>query len=158
MNRRATVATVSALALVAAGVTPALAVAGKAKHKDLKGTWSFTDLTVDPTPSAMGIDPVTPARDGYCVGKLPDGPADTTKQTLKVAGPGTLTVAGKNIGDWAMEVRDAKGTFLTGSDGGTPEVKEGVLIPLRKPGAYTVVFCNLGGAPTADATYSYKYR
>jgi hypothetical protein len=158
MNRRATVATVSALALAAAGLAPAFASPAKAKHKNLTGTWTFTDFTIDPTPSAMGVDPVTPPRDGYCVGKLPDGPADHTTETLKIAGRGTLTVAGDNTGDWAMEVRDSKGTFLTGSDGGTPEVKEGVLIPLRKAGTYTVVFCNLGGVPTADATYSYKYR
>jgi hypothetical protein len=158
MNRRGTVATVSALALAAAGLTPALASPTSVKHKNFKGTWTFTDFTVDPTPSAMGVAPKTPARDGYCVGTLPDGPADETTQKVKIAGRGTLTVLGANTGDWAMEVRDAKGTFLAGSDGDMPQDKEGVPVALRKPGTYSVTFCNLGGAPTTDATYSFKYR
>jgi hypothetical protein len=55
-------------------------------------------------------------------------------------------------------VTDKNGVILGGSDGGLPQDKEGVLLPIRKKGVYTVTFCNLGGAPTADAAYSYKYR
>ena len=65
---------------------------------------------------------------------------------------------GNNTGDWAMELRDAKGHFIAGSDGGLPQDKEGLGgVTITKPGTYSVVFCNLGGAPTATATYSYKY-
>jgi hypothetical protein len=154
MNRRRTVATVSALALAAAGATPALA-AVTAKHKALKGSWTFTDFTPDPTVSVMNS---AKKLDPHCDGDVPAGPMDVNAQKIKVSGPGTLTVVGNNTLDWAMEVRDRKGIQLTSSDGGLPQDTEGVVLPLRKAGTYTVVFCNLGGAPTADATYSYKYR
>lgn len=157
MDRRATLACVTLVAVAAAGVTPALATTDRHRPKNVKGTWSFIDATVDPTPSTMGLVPGT-NRDGYCVGNLPAAPSDVNSYKIKVLGPGMLSVAGDNIGDWAMEIRDAKGTFLTGSDGGTPEVKEGAMLTVTKPGIYTVVYCNLGGAPTVKAKYSYKYR
>jgi len=158
MNRRGTVAALAIAAVGAAGITPALAAPAKAKPKPLKGTWSYTDVTVDPTPSAMGAAPGTPARDGFCVGTVPSAPSDVNTHTLKVTGKGTLTVTGNNTLDWAMEIRDAKGTFLGGSDGGFPQDKEGTVLAVSKPGTYKVVFCNLGGAPTATAAYTYKYR
>jgi hypothetical protein len=67
-------------------------------------------------------------------------------------------VLGDNTLDWAMELNDSKGHTLAASDGGLPQDKEGIVAPVKKAGTYTVVFCNLGGAPTATATYSYKYR
>ena len=156
MNRRGTVAALAIAAVGVAGAAPALAAP---KPKPLKGTWSFTDTTPDPTPSAMGVAPGTPARDGYCVGTEPSAPTDVNTQTIKVKGKGALTVLGDNNGDWAMEVRDAKNHFIAGSDGGLPQDKEGIAgLAITKPGAYKVVFCNLGGAPTASATYSFKYR
>jgi hypothetical protein len=156
MNRRGTVATVSMLALVAAGVTPAIATVAKAKPKDLKGSWSFTDFTPDPTVSVMNS---AKSLDPHCDGTVPASPLDVNAQKIKVAGRGVLTVLGDNTLDWAMEVLDPKGMQLASSDGGLPQDKESVVgVPLRKAGTYTVVFCNLGGAPTADATYTYKYR
>jgi hypothetical protein len=155
MNRRAAVATVSILAMGAAGLTPALAATGRAKPKPLKGSWSFTDFTADPTVTvlaqAKGADP-------YCHGTLPAGPSDVNSHSLTVKGRGTLTVIGSNTGDWAMEVRDAKGHVLAGSDGGGPNDQEGALLPLGKAGKYSVVYCNLTGAPTATAKYTFKYR
>ncbi len=87
MNRRATVATCAALVVGVAGITPALATATAtaAKHKPLKGTWSFTDFTADPTVSVTNTAKSTAA---YCNGNLPDGPADETSHTLKVKGRG----------------------------------------------------------------------
>ena len=155
MNRRGTIATVSALALVTAGVAPALASAAKATPKPLKGTWTFTDVTPDPTVSVLNT---AKSLGPHCKGALPAAPVDVNDQKLKVAGRGTLTVVGNNTLDWAMEVLDAKGQQLASSDGDLPQDKEGVAVPLRKAGTYTVVFCNLGGAPTATAAYSYKYR
>jgi hypothetical protein len=155
MNRRATVATAAVLVVGAAGITPALAASGKAKPKPLKGSWSYTDFTPDPTITVMNsAKSLTP----HCNGDVPAGPMDVTKHVIKVAGRGTLTVEGTNTGDWAMEVRDAKGHQLTASDGGLPQDQEGVLLPLTKAGSYSVIFCNLTGAPTASAKYTYVYR
>src|SRR4051812_14332672 len=154
MNRRAVITT-AALTAVAAAITPALASPAQHTLKPLKGTFSYTDVTPDATITGLGE---AGKRVGYCKGTLPAAPADVNVHTLKVAGPGTLTVAGANTLDWAMEVRDAKGILLAGSDGTGPTDAEGTVVPLRKAGAYQVIYCNLTGAPTATAAYSYKYR
>jgi hypothetical protein len=153
MNRRGTIAALALLAVGAAGVTPALAAPAKAKP--LKGSWSFTDTTPDPTVSVMNT---AKSLGPHCDGDVPAAPVDVNAHTLKVKGKGTLTVNGANTGDWAMDVRDAKNKQLASSDGGFPQDKEGIVLAISKPGSYTVIFCNLGGAPTASATYTYKYR
>jgi hypothetical protein len=160
MNRRVTVAAVTALAVGAAGVLPALAApdGATAKRKPVKGTWSFTDATPDPTVSLMGLQDPLPARDGYCVGTLPAAPSDVNVHTLKIKAAGYLRVAGTHTGDWAMEIRDSKNTLLGGADGGLPQVQEGTLVTIRKAGTYKVIYCNLGGAPTASAKYTFRYR
>jgi hypothetical protein len=155
MDRRAAVATITAAVVGAAGAAPALASPGKAKPKPLKGKWSFTDVTADPSVTALGL---AGKRQGYCVGELPAASTDVNSHPIKVAGKGTLEVAGSTTGDWAMEVRDAKGRLLAGSDGGKPQDQEGTVVPLAKAGTYTVIYCNLTGAPTATATYTYRYR
>jgi hypothetical protein len=156
MNRRATLATGIAVATAAAGLTPALATASKARPKPLKGSWSFTDTTPDP---AVTVLDAAGKRSGYCVGEVPSSPADVNTAVLKTAGPGTLTVRGTTTGDWAMELRDKKNNLLGGSDGATPQDQEGVTgVALRKAGSYKIVFCNLGGSPAATATYSFIYR
>jgi hypothetical protein len=152
MKRRAVIAAAGIVAIGVAGVSPALA---KSKPKPIKGTWSFTDFTPDPTVTVLGT---AKGADPYCHGTLPEGPADSTTQQLKIAGKGLLTVTGTNTGDWAMEVDDAKGNLLAGSDGSSPQDQEGLALPLTKAGTYTVHFCNLTGAPTATAKYSFVYR
>lgn len=158
MNRRRTaVATVTLVGMVAGGLTPALATtAKKHKAKPLKGTFSYTDTTPDPTVSVVNS---ANSATGYCKGGVvPAGPGDVNSHTLKVTGRGTLTVAGHTTGDWAMMITDRKGTILTGSDGGFPQDQEGAILPITKAGTYSVVYCNLGGAPTATADYRFKPR
>jgi hypothetical protein len=151
MNRRRVVATVSALALGGAGLTPALAASGKAKPKPLSGTWSYTDTTPDPT--------VVANSDGssHCHGKVPASPADVNSHTLKVNGRGTLSVTGQNKLDWAMEVRDKAGNVITGNDGTSPTSAEGTVIGL-KPGTYSVVYCSAEGEPTITVTYKFVFK
>jgi hypothetical protein len=154
MHRRVTVA-VAALATAALTASPALAMSTakkKPKPKPIKGSWSFTDTTPDPTVSATSLD--DPSE--HCHGKLPAGPADVNTGTIKVSGRGVLTVTGSVIGDWAMEVRDSKGRVLAGDDENPPK-SESTSVDLTK-GTWTVVFCNLSGAPTASATYLFVYR
>ena len=156
MDRRGLVATLVALALGASFMTPALASPVRHKPKPLKGTWTFTDTTPDPSATASSYQT---GNDPYCHdGHVPAAPVDRNSYTLKVKGPGTLTIVGNNTLDWAMEVNNAKGVTLGSSDGGLPDDKEGIVAPLKAAGTYTVVFCNLGGGPTATATYTYKYR
>jgi hypothetical protein len=158
MNRRAMVATVTALAAGAAGFVPASAGSTSVVGKTVKGTWSYTDVTVDPSPSAMGAAPKLPPRDGYCVGAAPSAPSDVNVHTIKVKGAGYLRVSGTTTGDWAMEIRDSRNHVLAGSDGDVPQAQEGTATLLRKAGTYKVVYCNLGGAPDATAKYSFRYR
>ena len=155
MNRRATVATVAVLVVGAAGITPALASSTKARPKPIKGSWTYTDVTPDPLITVRNTaQKLTP----HCNGDVPPAPTDVNSHTIKIKGRGTLTVDGTNTGDWAMEVRDAKGRQLDASDGGLPQDQEGVLLPLTKAGKYSVIFCNLTGAPNASAKYSFVYR
>jgi hypothetical protein len=150
MNRRATVAVVAAT-LAVAGASPALA---KAKPKPLKGSWSYTDVTPDPTITVLNT---AQSLGPHCNGAVPAAPVDVNTHMITVAGKGTLTVAGNNTLDWAMEVRDAKGHQLAASDGSLPQSLEGTSVDLTK-GTYSVTYCNLTGAPTMTATYSYVYH
>lgn len=162
MNRRATVTTFAALTVGIAGLTPALAAPNSLRGKVLKGTWTYTDVTPDPSPSAMGQElpagPKLPARNGRCVGALPAAPTDVNVHTLKVKGPGTLQVDGTHTGDWAMEVRTSKNKVVGQAAGDLPNVQEGTVVTIRKAGTYKVIYCNLGGAPNATAKYRFRYR
>jgi hypothetical protein len=151
MNRRGTVAALSLAAIGVAGVVPAVAAPAKAKPKPLKGTWSFTDTTPDPSGNAESSDSM------HCRGKLPAGPADVNTHVLKVKRTGTFTVLSSVVGDWAMELDDAKGNIITGDDENPPS-SEGIAGITLKKGTYKVVMCNLEGAPTASADYTFKYR
>jgi hypothetical protein len=156
MNRRATLAAAMIVATGVAGLTPALAAKAKPKPKPkpLAGTWSYTDLTADPSDTALAEAGKHP----YCHDALPPSPADVNAHALKVAGKGLLAVAGTHTGDWAMEVDDAKGNPLATSDGGSPNDQEGTIVDLPKAGTYSVLYCNLTGAPTATAKYKFTYK
>jgi hypothetical protein len=149
MNRRATIA-VAALAVAAVTTAPALAKA-KPKPKPLKGSWSFTDTTPDPSVDAVSDN------SSHCHGKLPAAPTDVNAHNLKVNGRGLLTVSGSTTGDWAMEIRDKHGNSLAGSDGSLPTAQEGTSVDLPK-GTWTVFYCNVTGAPTATASYTFVFH
>ena len=145
MNKRASVAVLSLLAVGVAGAAPALA-GPQASQK--KGTWHFTDATPDPSPDAsLGAD------SSHCHGKLPSAPTDVNAYPVKVKKRATLSVEAHVIGDWAMEVLDAKGAVVAGDDS-NPPASEGVAGVVLKKGTYKVVLCNLSGAPTATADFT----
>ena len=145
MTKRTTVAVLSLLAVGAAGAAPALA---GPQLKQQKGSWSFVDATPDPSPDAsLGAD------SSHCHGKLPSAPTDVNAHAVKVKKRATLSVDAQVIGDWAMEVRDAKGVVVAGDDS-NPPASEGVAGVVLKKGTYSVVLCNLSGAPTATADYT----
>jgi hypothetical protein len=143
------VATV-ALSAAAGALAPAWGAPTRAKAS--KGTWSYTDVTPDPT----YVKNISDAS-SHCHGQLPAAPSDVNSHRLKVTGRGgTLTVAAHVIGDWALEIRNAKGVVVAGDDQ-NPPATEGATLALKK-GTYAVVLCNLEGGPTATADYTFKPR
>jgi hypothetical protein len=154
MSRRAMLAVVTLAAVGVAGSVPALAATHRPRPKPITGSWSFTDYSVDPTPSVTSAAGNHP----YCHDPLPATPADVNAHTIKVKGRGVLTVQGATTGDWGMEVDDAKGRVLATSDGTQPQDQEGTVVDLLRAGTYSVLYCNFGGAPTATAKYRFVYR
>jgi len=144
LRRHAIAATAVLVALGTASLTPANAAT---KPKPFSGSKDYTDTTPDPTGSATdGSD---------CSSMLPGDPLKEAGFAITVPAPGKIKVALDNTGDWALEIRDPKGTIIGSSDGGTPELKEATTVKAKKAGKYTIIPCNLGGAPTAKVTYSY---
>ena len=144
MLRRHVIATTAVLvALGTVSLTPATA----AKPKPFKGTKAYTDATADPTGSA------TDGED--CTSLLPAPFPHEKGFTISVPAPGKIKVSINNVGDWALEIRDPKGTIIGAADGGTPEVVETATVKAKKAGKYTIIPCNLGGAPDVTVTYAY---
>ncbi|HEV2891333.1 MAG TPA: PPC domain-containing protein [Frankiaceae bacterium] len=146
MLRRHAIATTAVL--VALGTVSLAPATAAPKPKPFSGTKAYTDATPDPTGSA-------PDSGNGCDSMLPAPFPHETGFTINVPAPGKLKVSINNTGDWALEVRDAKGTQLGASDGATPETTELVTVKAKKAGKYTILPCNLGGAPDVTVTYAY---
>ena len=139
---------VTAFAAVAVA-TVAIAPASAAKPKPFKGSKEVTDVTADPTGSATdGTD---------CTSLVPSavGPWQDAPTDVKVPAIGKLKVEVENTGDWALEVRDPKGTIVGSSDGSDPAALEMTTVKTKKVGTYKIWACNLGGAPTATLKWSW---
>jgi hypothetical protein len=151
-TRRTLFAATALIGAATAAFAPAFAASAHRTPKPLHGTFSYVDTTPDPTVVA-NTDAAS-----HCHGNLPSSPADVNSHTIKVTGPGTLSVVGHNKLDWAMEVRDSHGVVLAGSDGSSPAAPEGAVVTLPKAGTYAIVYCSAEGEPTITADYTYKYR
>lgn len=144
MRRHAIAATLVLAAVGTASFTPATAAT---KPKPFSGTKAYSDNTPDPTGSATdGSD---------CSSMIPAPFPHETGFTINVPAPGKIKVAINNVGDWALEIRDPKGTVIGSADGGTPQDIESATVKAKKAGKYTIIPCNLGGAPDVTVTYSY---
>lgn len=144
LRRHAIAATAVIVALGTVSLAPATAAP---KPKPFKGTKAYQDVTADPTGSATdGAD---------CSSLFPAPFPHEAGFAVQVPGPGKLKVSLNNVGDWALEVRDPKGTIIGSADGGTPEAVEIVTVKAKKAGKYTIIPCNLGGAPDVTVTYAY---
>ena len=136
---------VTALAVIAVGtaaVAPASA-APKKKHKSFSGSKKVTDVTADPTGSTTdGAD---------CSSQVPSDVEawQDTPINIKVPALGKLKVLVENVGDWALEIRDPKGSVVGFSDGSGPMDLEQNTVKTKKTGTYKVFACNLGGHPEA---------
>ena len=143
MRNRKFSAVVVGVALVIS-VVPSLAGAAPKS-----GTWTFIDLTPDPSTAAD-------SRPRCTQGDLPTGPLDQNTANFKITKKrSTFSVMSNNAADWAMELHDSKGNILATADGGTPETPEGVTMVLKR-GTYTVYYCNFAGEPTITADWSIK--
>ena len=132
-------------AALALAVLPSLATAKAPKS----GTWTFTDVTPDPTSVNDSA--------GRCVGRdVPASAVDVNMQSIKLKKKRQIfSVMSNNAADWAMELHDSKGNVLATADGGTPETPEGVTMLLKK-GTYKVYYCNFASEPQITADWSVR--
>ena len=136
---------------IALGLTAALAVAvlpsfAGASARQTSGTWTFTDVTPDPSNTGTGPKCFT--------SDVPQAPVDVNTYEVKVTKKrATLTTTSNNALDWTAEVADSKGNVVASFDGGTPDVMENIVVPLRK-GTYSVSYCNWAGEPTITVEWS----
>jgi hypothetical protein len=134
---------VSIAAVLVGAVIPSPAGAARGTS----GTWEYTDFTPDPTTLQ------NPAQE-HCHGTLPSSPADVNSYPFKTKKTGTLELTSHNQFDWAMEVRDAKGNVVAGTDGADISTPENMTVFLKK-GKYEVVYCSFLGEP--EITVDYKF-
>ena len=148
MHRRTIINTVVVAAVGASLAAPAVAAAPK--PKPIKKNFTYTDATADPTASADD------ALGGYggCDEKV--APFKETGFSVSLPAKGVLKVKLTTTGDWALDVRDAKGKVLGSMDGGMPTDQEAVTVKIKAAGKYFIVPCNVGGAPDATGTWEYK--
>ncbi len=132
-----------AAALVVAAIP---SFAGASARQGNSGTWTFTDVTANPTVF------------GECSNSnVPSAPGDVNAYEIKVKKKTqTLQTVSHNQLDWAAEVRDSQGNVIASSDqpfGGSQA--ENFNLPLRK-GTYTVYYCNWSGEPQITVDWSLK--
>lgn len=142
MSTRLALVTVLAVG-VALGTT-----ANAAPPKGFSKTVSFTDGTPDPSGNAAS------GNENHCNGKLPQ----EKPISVVIPGPGTVDVSIDGFqGDWALQVRDAKGEVLAGDDVNPPGY-EATSVKLKKGATIQILPCNLAGTPAGKVTYTYTYK
>jgi hypothetical protein len=116
--------------------------------KGFTKTVDFTDATPDPSGNAGATN------QDHCSGKLPQ----EAPISVKIPGPGNVDISlGGFQGDWALQVKDAKGEILAGDDVNPPGY-EGTSLRLKKAATIQILPCNLEGTPQGTVTYTYAYK
>lgn len=131
------------VAAVAATAAPGLAAP---KPKPITQEVPFTDATPDYSGWAVGPD-------SHCAGLLPrEAPYE-----FKAPAAGSLKVSISGFdGEWALDLRDAKGNVLAETDVLAPE-QETLTIKLRRPMVVNIAPCNLAGTPEALISLVFSY-
>ena len=141
------------IALAASVAAGSFVPANAAKKKPLKKTYS---LQLAPMPDA--------SETVACSGAARMD-ANTDLETIKVTGPGVLTVKVTEFsGDWDMAVLNSAGAVV--SEGGgtvTPNTSvdpmtETLKYKSKKAQTLTLKICNFLGTPTATVNYTYVYN
>jgi hypothetical protein len=138
----------STLALLVVAVVAVTAAPGLAapKPKPITQSVPFTDTTPDYSGWAVGPD-------SHCAGLLPREEA----YEFKAPAAGSLKVSISGFtGEWALDLRDAKGNVLAETDVLAPE-QETLTIKLRRPGVVNIGPCNLAGTPEALISLVFTY-
>lgn len=136
------------LALIVIAAVAATAAPGAAapKPKPITQEVPFTDATPDYSGWAIGTD-------SHCAGVLPREAA----YEFKAPAAGSLKVSISGFtGEWALDLRDAKGNVLAETDVLAPE-QETLTIKLRRPGVVNIAPCNLAGTPEALISLVFTY-
>lgn len=136
------------LALVVIAAVAATAAPGVAapKPKPITREVPFTDATPDYSGWAVGPD-------SHCAGVLPR--EEAYEFTAPAAGSLKVSISGFS-GEWALDLRDAKGNVLAETDVLAPE-QETLTIKLRRPGVVHIGPCNLAGTPEALISLVFSY-
>lgn len=145
MRLRPVLAVSTAALVVAGSFAPVLAAPPKPKPKPITESYEVGPLLPDPTPILGDV----------CTPTLPTA---RDSRDIKIPAAGTLKVDIEFVGDWALGLRDSKGSQIASSDGATPETPESMLVKLKKAQTVTIDACNFAGAPTATVTYTFTYK
>lgn len=147
---------VSVLAAASALAVVPMLTNGASASVHQGGAWTFTDYTPDPAVFAASQALYTTtgrAATSFCGGRVPSSPQDITAHRLVVSRTSVLSVHLANTGAWGLQV-DRRGSSVAGVATGSTTSVDGLDVKLRvRPGIYSVKSCNLGGAPTAQASY-----
>ena len=134
------------LALLLTATVAATATPGLAAPKPITQKVPFTDATPDVT----GLHP---ASDAHCNGFVPQ----EKPYEFKAPAAGKLKVSIDGFtGEWALELRDAKGAVLAEQDVSSPE-RESLTVKLRKPAVVNIRPCNLVGSSQATISLVFTY-
>jgi hypothetical protein len=141
-----------ALAVIAAAGSLAPAEAAK-KKPPIKKSYSLTLAPLPDATEAVGCESAGRAED-----------VNMDNHTIKVAGPGVLTVkvTGFN-GDWDASLINSSGSFVAAAAGtSTPNTSttpgEDVMkYKSKKAQTLTLRVCNFAGTPAATVAYTYVY-
>lgn len=147
--RTRTALAASLTAVVALGaLSPAVAAPAKPKPKPKPIVMTY-DATATPDATTTLPEPVERSCD-------PVTPTARHRTAFKVPAAGTLKVELDNTLDWAVAVRQG-GKLLASADGETPEVKETVVVKLRKAGTVDLDACNFAGEPVVPVKVTFTF-
>lgn len=142
----------TALPLLAVGLTVVPAHAAKPKPKPITGSYTVT-LAPNPTLEATGE-----LGDGCDTSPLPTG---TDDHDFRVPAAGTLSIvldSKEPTGntDWDLYLLDAQRNIISSSHGATAH--EETVAKFKKGEPVIIQVCNLAGAPEGTVAYTFTYR
>lgn len=150
---------VIAAAATTLAVVPLTAGAASAPAKTTHGTLAFTDYT--PDPAVLGASEMLHVVTGrvvtnYCQGgRVPALPQDVNSHALTVSSKhAILKLVTTATGAWGVDVSDTHGRPIAATSTAATDAGQGRLTLRLPSGHYLIASCNLGGATTAQVSYT----